>query len=245
MTAIGTIFLKELRWYFQSLTFFIITAIYMLLFGLLFSLELNRYLMMMFTGRTVPVHDYFIEPLLWNCAVLLLMFMPFLTMRLFAEERRQGTLELLFTSPLRASDVVLGKFLAMLALCTFLTSEFLLMVAILNLYAKIQWRVVLVGYLGILLLASAFTSVGMFLSSLTFSQAAAAFLTWGALLLFWLLMFAFFGAGENFLTYLSFLSHLEDFFKGLLQGKHLVYFLTFTFFWLFLTNRSVEAQGWR
>ncbi len=245
MSAVFTIFLKEMRWYAQSLTFFVIATVYLFLIGLLFALELTRYFQQVFGVRPIPIHSDLIEPLFWNTAVLLLMIMPFLTMRLFAEERRQGTLELLFTSPVRPSEVVIGKFLAMVVLTAFLTAELLVMVAVLDAYSNIQWLPVLVGYLGILLLAGAFISVGMFLSSLTVSQAVAAFLTWGALLLFWLLMFASFGRGETFLSYLSFLTHFEQFTKGAVQGKDLVYFVSFIFFWLFLTNRSVEAQGWR
>src|SRR6185503_7522679 len=119
-------------------------------------------------------------------AVMLLFFVPMLTMRLFAEEKRSGTIELLLTYPVRDGEVLIGKFLAAGAVYAFLLALTLVYPAMLAYFARIEWAPILTGYLGLLLLGGAFLSVGIIISSLTENQILAGFVSFCVLLGLWI-----------------------------------------------------------
>jgi len=183
-------------------------------------------------------------------ALLALFLMPMVTMGLFAEERKRGTMELLMTSPIRETDIVLGKFLASLTLFAVMLLPTAAFVAYIWLHTDpgAPVRVVLSGYLGILLFGSCLLALGSFISSLTENQLIAGALTFGLFLLLWAIDFGSRGAvtalGET-AQYLSVINHFEDFTRGIIDTSGLVYYLSFIAFFIFLTVRSIDSLRWR
>jgi len=182
--------------------------------------------------------------------ILLVFIVPFLTMRLIAEERRARTMELLYTTPVSAFEIVIGKFLAALAILACALALTLLYPILVEKFAGqagVEWRSVLLGYLGLFLLGAAFMSVGLFISALTESQMIAALITLCALLLLWILAWAAQsaeGTAREILQYAAATQHLDNFSKGVLDLKDLIYFLSLISLGLFATHRAVEAHRW-
>jgi ABC-2 type transport system permease protein len=169
-------------------------------------------------------------------------------MRLFAEEKRTGTIELLFTSPVHDLEIIIGKWLAALILYACLLAVSALNIAFLFAYGQPDWRPLLVGYLGLLLQAGGLLAVGAFISTTTRNQIIAGGVTFGACLLLWVLEWV---AGYETATwatvlgYMSVVRHYEPFSKGVIDSKDAVYFASLIFFGLFLTARSLESLRWR
>jgi ABC-2 type transport system permease protein len=178
-----------------------------------------------------------------------MMIVPLLTMRLLAEEKRTGTAELLFTYPLTDWGVILGKYLA--ALLVFLV--FLLLTAgnalAFATVASIDWGALASGYLGLILLGGSFLALGLFVSSLTENQIIAAVTAFGLLLLFWIIgWYQEVGGGSaigRVLHFLSMMDHYETFTRGVIDTRDLIYYLSFIYFFLFLTKRQLESRRWR
>jgi ABC-2 type transport system permease protein len=173
-----------------------------------------------------------------------------LTMRLFAEEKRQGTIELLATSPITDWQVVLGKFLAASALYALMLLAGLVNVAGIWIYASSppEWKPILTGALGQFLLGACFLAVGTFVSTLTRNQIVAAILTFCACLGMWTLGWAddpTAGPVMKVVAYLAVTSHLADLAKGVVDLKDIVFYLSVITFGLFLAHQSVESQRWR
>jgi ABC-2 type transport system permease protein len=194
------------------------------------------------------VNQQFVRPLLLNATVVLLFVLPMITMRTYAEEKRSGTIELLLTSPLTDLQIILGKFLGAMALYASMLLVTLLYVAVLFVYGNPEWKPIATAYLGLLLLGGCFISVGMLISSFTRNQIVAGMLTFGVFLLLWVIDWigSFLGpSGEKIVTYLSITRHFEDFAKGVIDTAHLVYYVSFITFGLFLTAKSVDSERWR
>jgi ABC-2 type transport system permease protein len=178
---------------------------------------------------------------------ILLLLTPILTMRLLAEEKRAGTAELLFTYPIPDWGVILGKFLAAFAVfATFLvfTVAYPVIFAFLT---RMDWGQVASGYLGVLLLGGATLALGLFASSLTANQIIAAISAFALLLLFWLIGAPqeMGSAGGGILGALSLRDHLPNLAKGVIDTRDLLFYLSFTYFFLFLTKRQLESRRWR
>src|SRR5206468_2481797 len=191
-------------------------------------------------GRELNVTDSVMRPLFSNISVILLLLMPLVTMRLFAEERRAGTIELLLTFPVRDGAVLAGKYLAALALYAIMIGLTALYPAIVVYFARLELGPVLTGYLGLLLMGATFIAVGVFASSLTDNQIVAAVTTFGALLIFWILGWSADYAGGalgRVLQFLSLLEHNDSFSKGVLDTKDVLYYVNFAVLALFLTLR--------
>jgi ABC-2 type transport system permease protein len=199
-------------------------------------------------GRDLNVTDSVLRPLFSNVSVILLLLMPLVTMRLFAEERRSGTIELLLTYPVRDGAVLIGKYLAALTLYGAMIAATLLYPILLVIFqARPEWGAVGTGYLGLLLMGGMFLAVGVFASSLTENQIVAAIVTFGILLMFWVIGWSAevaTGPLSTVLTHLSILEHNDTFAKGVLDTKDVIYYLDFTALALFLTLRSLEARRW-
>jgi len=174
--------------------------------------------------------------------------LPLLTMRLFAEEKKIGTEELLFTSPISVGQIILGKYLAALAVLAIMLAMTLLPAVFTFLWGNPELPQVLNGYLGLFLMGSAFIAVGLFFSSLTENQIVSAMLTFGALLLFWILNWAAYsatGMWKGVLNYLSIFQHFDDMTRGILDTKDIVYYLSMSFFGLFLAHSVIQSKRWR
>jgi ABC-2 type transport system permease protein len=169
-------------------------------------------------------------------------------MRLFAEERRSGTIELLLTYPIRDGAVLLGKYLAALAMYGVMLLFTLVYPAVVLYFARVEWGVLGAGYLGLLLMGATFLAVGIFASSLTENQIVASIITFGILLIFWVIGWSADYAGGPWgrvLSHISLLEHFDSFAKGVLDTKDILYYVNFTIVALFLTLRSLEARRWK
>jgi ABC-2 type transport system permease protein len=255
---IWPIFKKEMRIYFTSAVAYVILAIFLLVMGWFFSQIFQYYAqasmraaMSPQMGQDLNVTDGILRPLFSNIAVILLLsLMPLLTMRLFAEERRSGTIELLLTYPVRDGAVLTGKYLAALAfygILLVLTLLYPLMMFYMG--ARVEWGAVLTGYVGLLLMGSAFLAVGLFASSLTENQIVAAVTTFGILLMFWVNGWGADSASGAWwgkvLQHLSIVDHFDSFGKGVFDTKDVIYYIDFTVLALFFTLRSLEARRWK
>jgi ABC-2 type transport system permease protein len=174
--------------------------------------------------------------------------MPMITMRTYSEEKRSGTIELLLTSPLTDVQIIFGKFLGAMGLFAAMLVVTMIDVAILFRLGNPEWKPVATGYLGLLLMGGCFLSVGLLISSLTKNQIVAAFVTFAVFLMLWVVDWFADSAGpvaREVLTNLSITRHLDDFTRGVIDTKHIVYYLSFITFGLFLTAKSVDAERWR
>jgi ABC-2 type transport system permease protein len=243
MRNIITIARKEIQAYFQSPIAYVLVGAYAAMFGYFFwSLVyffVRASMQSQMSGRAM---------LLGNCGVLCLFMIPMLTMRLFAEEKSRGTMELLLTSPLRDWEILLGKWAGAVTMYTSLLLFSGLNMVFLFAYGKPDWKPLAVGYLGLILQGAAMLALGMFLSSITQSQIAAAFSTFVLLLMLWVFEWMS-NMDQNtlttVLTYMSLLRHNESFIKGVIDLKDTVYYLSVSFFGLFLTARSLESLRYR
>jgi ABC-2 type transport system permease protein len=252
---IWPIFKKEMRLYFTSPVAWVVLTIFLFIAGYFFASIFNFFsqasiqsAMNPQMGRDLNVTDSVMRPLFSNISVILLLLMPLVTMRLFAEERRAGTIELLLTYPVRDGAVLAGKYLAALALYALMIGLTVLYPLIVVYFARLEWGPVLTGYLGLLLMGATFIAVGVFASSLTDNQIVAAVTTFGVLLIFWILGWSADYAGGVFgrvLQFLSLLEHNDSFSKGVLDTKDVLYYVNFTALALFLTLRSLEARRWK
>ena len=246
---------KELKSYFASPIAYIVLAMFAVIFGYFFFSATAIFVdyslrSMMQRGFSPPmnINDFIIRPLLMNVSVIVLFLMPMITMRLFAEEKRTGTIELLLTSPLRDIEILLGKWLAAMLLYLCLLAISALNILFLFFYGKPDWRPLLIGYFGLTLLGAAFLGLGAFISTLTRNQIIAASLTFGVFLMLWVLDWVASystGTAGKVLSYLSITTHFENFAKGVLELKDTVYYLSVIFLGIFLTARSMESLRWR
>jgi ABC-2 type transport system permease protein len=198
-------------------------------------------------GRDLNVTDAVLRPLFSNVSVILLLLIPLVTMRLFAEERRSGTIELLLTYPVRDGAVLVGKYLAAFTMYGVMLAGTLAYPIMLLSFTRVEWGPLLTGYLGLLLMGAMFLAVGLFASSLTENQVVAAIITFGVLLMFWIIGWtAEFAGGPlgTVLTHLSILEHNDTFAKGVLDTKDIIYYVNFTALALFLALRSLESRRW-
>jgi len=252
---IWAIFKKEMRLYFTSPVAWVVLTIFLFIAGYFFASIFSFFsqasiqsAMNPQMGRDLNVTDSVMRPLFSNISVILLLLMPLVTMRLFAEERRAGTIELLLTYPVRDGAVLAGKYLAALGLYALMIGLTVLYPLIVVYFARLEWGPVLTGYLGLLLMGATFIAVGVFASSLTENQIVAAVTTFGVLLIFWILGWSADYAGGalgRVLQFLSILEHNDSFSKGVLDTKDVLYYVNFTALALFLTLRSLEARRWK
>jgi ABC-2 type transport system permease protein len=169
-------------------------------------------------------------------------------MRTYSEEKRSGTIELLLTSPLTDFQIITGKFLGAMVLYAAMLLVTMIHMALLFSYGNPEWRPVVTGYLGLLLMGGCFISVGLLISSLTKNQIVSGMVTFAVFLLLWVINWPASFSGpttQSVLNYLSITEHFDDFTKGILDTKHLIYYFSVISFGLFLTARSVDTERWK
>jgi ABC-2 type transport system permease protein len=249
------IFKKEMRLYFGSPVAYVVFTFFLLISGWFFSqiflfysdASMRSFMQPQF-GQNLNVIENVMRPLFTNMSVVLLFFIPMLTMRLFAEEKRSGTIELLLTYPVRDGEVLAGKYLASLALFALLLALTLLYPGLVAYFTRVEWGPIFSGYLGLLLTGAVFLAVGVLVSSMTENQIVAGFGTFGILLAFWIVGWgAEFAGGtlRGVLQYLSIGDHLDGFTRGLIDTKDLVYYVSGVALALFLTLRSLDSKRWK
>ena len=246
---------KEMRLYFTSPVAYVIIGIFLLLAGYFFYSIFAFFTMASMQAamnpqfaRELNVTDSVMRPLFSNVSVILLLLMPLVTMRLFAEERRSGTLELLLTYPVRDGAVLLGKYLSALSVYAIMLALTLAYPLMLFYFTRVEWGPIMTGYLGLLLMGAAFIAVGVFASSITENQIVAAMVSFAVLLLFWVVGWSADFVGGTWgrvLSHLSLIEHFDSFGKGVLDTKDIIYYVNFVIVALFLTLRSLEARRWR
>jgi ABC-2 type transport system permease protein len=243
---------KELRSYFSSPMAYIVIGFFLLPFGVFFFLYLQSFvqqsLRMAQMGGAMNVNQQVVRYVLQNASVIVLFIMPMITMRTYSEEKRSGTIELLLTSPVSDVEIILGKFFGALGLYIAMLLATLLYMAVLFVYGNPEWRPLVAGYLGLLLMGGAFVSIGLLISSTTNNQIVAGVVTFVVFLLLWIIGWFADTAGPTIgpiTQYLSITEHFDDFSKGIIDTKHVIYYLSLITFGLFLTAKSVDTERWR
>jgi ABC-2 type transport system permease protein len=255
MTPVNILIAKELRSYFVSPVVYVVGAVFLLIVGLL------AYIYIVFTGAQaiqlmqvqgqaqINLNDLVFRNLFSSIRFVLLLVLPILTMRLFAEEKKLRTFEFLMTSPIGLNEIVAGKFMSVFLLFVGLLGLTGLIPLTLALFSDFDWYPILTGYLGLVLLGALFLSVGLLASALTENQIVAAFASFGLLLFLWLLAGIGTVLGDTpagqIISYLSFMDHYDHLVRGLIDTRDLVYFVSASILMLFLTHRIVDSTRWK
>ena len=249
-----TIAKKELNSYFRSPIAYGVMAFFSLIAGYFFYVAVvyfvRRGIESSMMGQQFPmdVNEFVIRPVFSNISVIGLFLIPMITMRLFAEEKRTGTIELLLTSPISDMSIILGKWLGGMMLYAAMLLLSALSILLLFAYGQPDWHPIAIGYLGLLLQGGALLALGTFVSNCTKNQIVAGVAGFAVALLLWVIDWV--SSFETSITarvlsYLSVLQHFDSFGKGVLDTKDIIYYLSVIFVGLFLTARSMESLRWR
>jgi len=261
MKNIFAVYIRELKSYFSSQIFYIISAVFIFVTGNMFknvffefaseSMRQLRYKWDYGEAGINFINVNLVTLQTFNYMnFILLLIVPLLTMRLYAEEKKSGTMELLMTSPITTTQVLLGKFFSCFTIYTLmvlLTASFMVIAAIQS-KGQLDLAPVITSYCGTLLFGAAIIPIGMFSSSLTENQIVAAVISLSIVLGLWILIFSaqFFNYPFNdFVAFISLAEHLESFTRGFVGIKHIVYYISMSLFWLMLTGMNVESSRWR
>ena len=264
---------RELVTYFVSPLAYLIISVFILIVALSFFISLVSFANAALVYGNNPyylqqlnVNDQVVRPLFGGFVpIFLLILFPAITMRLLPEEKRQGTAELILTSPITSTQIVLGKYLGTLVVWMVMLGASLSFMGILSYVSDPDWKTIASLYLGVFLLGASFLAVGLCLSAFTENQVLAYVLGVGTLLTLWLLAGApnlirwlfstvpkagsvFENLGDRlgeFVANLSVIEHFGDFSKGVIDTQHVVYYLSLIFFALFVAQRVVDSHRWR
>ena len=241
---------KELNSYFASPVAYFLLAAFGFVFGAVFHsatremVRIGFQSQMMGQQQPMNVNDWIIRPIMGFASTITLFLLPLVTMRLIAEEKRTGTIELLLTSPVTDIEIILGKWLGAIVLYICILAMSMLNIAMLFFWSKPDIKPLLVGYLGLLLQGACLLAIGTLISTLTKNQIVAGGVTFFVCLLLWLMQW--FTANESNwflqgLNYISIVTHMENFQKGLIESKDVIFYFSMIFFSLFLTHRAMDA----
>jgi ABC-2 type transport system permease protein len=259
MRNLYAIYRKEMGHYFVSPIAYVVVGVFLILAAFFFnvilasviqqSLAMEMQSMRYGVPQEFDVTGIVLRSFFQLVSTLVLFLMPMLTMGVYAEERKRGTMELLMTSPVKDIEIVLGKFSASLTLFVLMllpTASYLVFIYFRS-DPRPPWGLLLAGYGGVLLLGGALLAVGTFISSLTENQIIAAVLSFAAVLLLWVIDVGRSAGGNlgDILTYLSILRHYDDFTHGVVDTSSLIYYLSFMALFVFLTVRSLDSVRWR
>lgn len=240
MKNVPHIFAREMKTYFVSPIAYVALIVFALLTGYFFAAYFN------WASRYEGEAN--MRAIFHNMSITMLFLAPLITMRLFAEEKRSGTIEIIMTSPVTDTEIVIGKFAASMAL-------FLVMLALtfacplfLMAYGTPDVSPMAVGYLGLVLLGAAFLSLGVVTSCITKNQIVAALMSFVMLLGLWIIGWMSSAVGSqlgNILSFISLVDHFDDFSKGILDTKHIIYYVSFASFCLFFAIKLVQSAKWK
>ncbi|MCP4716875.1 MAG: ABC transporter permease subunit [Deltaproteobacteria bacterium] len=238
------IFKRELVSYFTSLIAYVVIAVFLIISGFFFWSNLAMFVMWVGSDIKLGLWQYTFH----DMRLIMLLLIPLLTMRLFSEEKKLGTIELLFTNPISDFEIVMGKYLACLSIFVLMLLLTLLYPVLLEIVFSVDIGPLIAGYLGMFLLGASFMACGIFISSLTENQVVAAMTSFGVLLLLWFIDWNEGIAGEKaveLLHQISFFEHFFNFPRGVIDMADVIYYLSVISFFLFLTLRSLESRKWR
>ena len=245
LTNFWAVVIKELRSYFLSPFIYLMAAVFLLLSGYYFYTDLIFYVQF---GFGMNIMSAFWQLFFTDLRLVVLLTIPFLTIRLFTEEKRLGTIELLLTYPMRDSELFWGKFVACSIATLFILSFTIVYPSLLYSVQPFDWTVTIAGYAGLVLISLAFIACGLFISSLTDNLGVAGLSALGLSLLFWILSWNDGAMNQGVLRWLaevSMVSHFQSFAQGFIDSKEVTFFIVFVLFFSFLTLRSLEARQWR
>jgi ABC-2 type transport system permease protein len=245
LTNFWAVVIKELRSYFLSPFIYLMAAVFLLLSGYYFYTDLIFYVQF---GFGMNIMSAFWQLFFTDLRLVVLLTIPFLTIRLFTEEKRLGTIELLLTYPMRDSELFWGKFVACSIATLFILSFTIVYPILLYSVQPFDWTVTIAGYMGLVLISLAFIACGLFISSLTDNLGVAGLTALGLSLLFWILSWNDGAMNQGVLRWLaevSMVSHFQSFAQGFIDSKEVTFFIVFVLFFSFLTLRSLEARQWR
>ncbi len=250
MKAIFTVFGKEFKSYFFSPIAYIVLFVFVVVSGIFFFLYLQGFAeaqtdpRLTFAEEGISLNEFVIRPFFGTISVLLLLLIPLMTMSLIADERKSFTAELLFTSPVKITSIIKGKYLSSLLLFSVMIILSAVYTFVLIKCGNPDLGPILSGYLGLFLMGGSFLAVGIFASSLTDNQMIAAVISFGLLLVFWIIG-ASSSAADAVFGYLSIINHFENFGKGIIELTDIVYYLSFTFLGLYLAYIMHNSERWR
>jgi ABC-2 type transport system permease protein len=240
---------------FMSPIFYAVGFMFLLVSGVFFNYILSQVVLVSFQVaqhpelvRGMSMMELFFRSFTWNISIIMLFISPLFTMRLYAEERKSGTIELLFTYPVTDAAVLAGKFGACLSAFVILLAGTLPGVISVALIATPAWKLIACGYVALFLIGCAFFSLGIFASTLTRNQIIAAVISFGLLLVLWFIGEAKTSVGPvvgRVLEYLSVSKHFENLSKGLIDSRDVIFYVLFSAFFLFLTLRQMSSYRWR
>ena len=254
MRNVFTICGKEVKAYFTSPIAYLLMGLFGLITGFMFYSAtvyfINAGTQQQMSGQNGPmdVGQYVIAPLLGNAGVIGLFLVPLISMRLFAEEKRSGTIELLLTSPISDWEIILGKWLGAMTMYLAVISMTAIDIGLLFAWSTPDWRPIVTGYLGLILQGATVLAIGTFISTTTKNQIIAGAATFSICLLLWVLSWvsSYNEAGwAQAVAYCSILTHFEPFSKGIVDTKDLIFYCSAIFLGLFLSVRSLESLRWR
>ncbi len=233
MRNICSIYRREIKSYFVSPIAYIVLTIFFIIGGFFFYQGVSYSQMANING------------VLGDIAVVFLFLIPFLTMRLIAEEKKNGTLELLLTSPINPFQIIMGKFLSAMTIVLIAIGGTLLYLALLLIHSPVELGPIISGYLGLIFLSGSFVAVGVMASSLAESQMAAGIIGFGLSFLLMLINWA--GQAGNgvlavILREISPISHYMDFVRGIIDIKHVIFFLLWIVLFTSISTKSLEAK---
>jgi ABC-2 type transport system permease protein len=241
-----TIARRELRSLFLSPLAWTMLAVVSAILAYMFFTQIELFMQLQPRLSAMPeapgITEVIVAPLFGNAAIVLLLIVPLLTMRLLSDERRNQTLSLLLSAPLSMSDIVLGKFVGIVAFLVLLLLLIVLMPLSLLMGGTLDFGVLASCALGLLLLLSAFAALGLYMSSLTAQPTIAAVGSFGALLLLWIINWSGDADGAGVLSYMSLVSHYQALLKGVFNSADIVYYLLFSATFLILGIRRLDAE---
>lgn len=242
---------RELRATFSTATGWLVTCSWLLLSGIFWMLMLDNYVTQSqnlvfdpYAASQLTLNDYLLGPWFGNCAVVMVMFVPALTMRLFSEEVRQRTLELLLTSPVSSAEIVLGKFLGAAVVVWGLVLSTAYGPLLLFRWGSPDPGVIFTGYFGLVLLGATLVAIGTLASAMNSSQVAAGITAFAAALALLVVEWRS-SSPDDVYAHLALLGHLNDLFRGAVRLSDVVYYLAFTGLLLFATHQRMESFRWK
>jgi ABC-2 type transport system permease protein len=254
MQNILAIWQREMKSYFVSPIAYAVLTVFLFISGIFFSYYLVRASQVVMmqaqfgqASQPMDIPGMVTKALFGTLQVILLFLVPMLTMGLFSEERKRGTIELLLTTPVGNFQAIAGKYIASLTFLAILVFSNVITILPIFIYGHPELKPILSAYLGLFLYGSALLAVGLFVSTLTENQIISVIITFGISLFFLLVngIADWLGVGKNVVDYLSVTTHIEQFIDGVIDTSNIIYYLTFAFVGLFLAYRSLESMRWK
>jgi len=255
MKNVWHVFRKEFSSYFLSPVAYVVLTVFLVIVGFMFYSNVVWYYQASFSmfqnpyiNQSLNLTDDFIRPLFANISVILMFLIPALTMRLFAEENRSGTMELMMSYPVRETEIIIGKYFAAMAFFVVLLFMTIMYPVFLSIVSEPELGPLISAYAGCLFIGATFIAIGIFTSTTTDNQIIAALSAFGLNLVFWIIGWIRPSGTDklsSILQHISITEHYDQLTKGIINSKDIIYFLSICILFLFLANRVILSKKWR